>query len=197
MLAFLLAVGVAYRLGVFQAFLTEAPQRPSGQPELCELVRVVDGDTIVVRWRGAEERVRLLRVDTPERGARGYRESTDFLSNFLTGKRIELEFEEAAPARDAMGRLLAYVLADGVNANVEIVRAGWSLFWTKYGRGRYADLLEKAEAEASEGKRGSHGAKSVSGVPSQDGMALHGVVRPVPFRSLKGEVLGGPQASSL
>ncbi len=159
LLALLLGIGVAYRLGVFQAFLTEAPQRPSGQPEPCELVRVVDGDTIVVRWRGAEERVRLLRVDTPERGMSGYTESVEFLRKFLTGKRIELEFEGATPERDRLGRLLAYVYADGVNVNVEIVRAGWSPFWTKYGRGKYAELFEKAQAEASEGKRGSHGAK--------------------------------------
>ena len=195
-LAFLLAVGVAYRLGVFGPFLPEAPEKPGGQPEPCELVRVVDGDTIVVLWRGNEERVRLLRVDTPERGMSGYTESVEFLRKFLTGKRIDLEFEHATPERDTLGRLLAYVYADGVNVNVEIVRAGWSPFWTKYGRGKYAELFEKAEAEAREGKRGLNaGQDAGSGVrrPLQAG-----VRRPVgAFVSARGQACLAPIRPSM
>ena len=32
----------------------------------CEVVRVVDGDTIVVKYNGKDEKVRLIGIDTPE-----------------------------------------------------------------------------------------------------------------------------------
>ena len=48
------------------------------------LVRVVDGDTVVVRLEdGAVERVRLLRVNTPERDQLGYAEATAALRRML------------------------------------------------------------------------------------------------------------------
>jgi len=56
--------------------------------------------------------------------------------------------------RDIYGRILGYVWVDGTNINVEIVRAGWSPFWTKYGAGKYADEFRAAEAEAREQGRG-------------------------------------------
>ncbi len=37
-----------------------------GESEAVTLVRVVDGDTLVVELDGQEERVRLLNIDTPE-----------------------------------------------------------------------------------------------------------------------------------
>jgi hypothetical protein len=41
--------------------------------------------------------------------------------------------------------VLAYLFVEGTNVNVEMVRQGWSPFWTKYGRGRYAADFEAAE----------------------------------------------------
>lgn len=36
------------------------------KPETATVTRVVDGDTLVVNYKGSEERVRLIGVDTPE-----------------------------------------------------------------------------------------------------------------------------------
>ena len=60
----------------------------------CELVRVIDGDTIDVQIKAWKERVRLLRINTPERGQPGFEESKRFLQDFLKGKSLELEFEQ-------------------------------------------------------------------------------------------------------
>ena len=35
-----------------------------------------------------------------------------------------------------------------------MIKGGWSKFYTKYGKGRYADEFEQAEQEAREAKRG-------------------------------------------
>ena len=36
-------------------------------PELHRILKVIDGDTIDVLYNGKKERIRLLRIDTPER----------------------------------------------------------------------------------------------------------------------------------
>jgi len=54
----------------------------------------------------------------------------------------------ATPTRDRYGRLLAYVLSDDLNTSVEMVRLGYSLFYTEYGEGRYAEAFRVAEGLA-------------------------------------------------
>ncbi len=57
-------------------------------------------------------------------------------------------------SRGRFGRLLAYPYADGVNLNLEMVRAGWTPFYTKYGVGRFPAAFMQAEAEAARARRG-------------------------------------------
>ena len=125
------------------------PTRPApaaSRSALCPVVRVVDGDTIRVIYRGKEERVRLLCIDTPEKGRAGFEEAAQAMRRLVEGRTVRLEFEEpGVEKRDRYGRLLAYVF---VNVNVEMVRLGHSRFWTKYGRGRYAEQFGRAEPEA-------------------------------------------------
>jgi len=151
------------------------------------LTRVVDGDTLRVRYRPSrplEESVRLLCVDTPERGEPGYAEARTALEGMVRGKRIRLEFEhlgapgrgrgtvpgsagapsrcratspDAEGVRDHYGRLLAYVVADGVNVNVELVRGGWSRYERGYGEGSHAAAFRRAEQEAKQNSRGVWG----------------------------------------
>ncbi|MFO8071047.1 MAG: thermonuclease family protein [Polyangia bacterium] len=130
---------------------TAAPAPVEGaESDRVELLDVIDGDTIRVRYRGENERVRLLHIDTPERGENGYREATRALEELLGDGPVEMVFERPGrPARDRYGRLLAYVLDEqGRNASELMVRRGWSTFWTRYGRGRLAAKLERAENEA-------------------------------------------------
>jgi micrococcal nuclease len=123
-----------------------------------ELSRVIDGDTIEVRWRGERERVRLLRIDTPERGRSGYRAAGRALEAILGDHPLKLEFENPERAeRDKYGRLLAYVIVDGENANVEMVRQGWTRFWTRYGSGRLKAAFREAEKQAREEQAGLWG----------------------------------------
>lgn len=97
------------------------------------VVAVVDGDTIVVRVRGQREHVRLLGIDTPEtRDPRRPvmcfgREATAFLASLLprgTPVRLSVDVE----ARDAYGRLLAYVerATDGLFVNGALAAGGYA-----------------------------------------------------------------------
>ena len=77
------------------------------------MIRIVDGDTIVVNYQGREEKVRMIGVDTPEtvdpyRPVQAYgKEASDFSKKMLTGKKVRLEFDRNK--RDKYGRALAYV----------------------------------------------------------------------------------------
>lgn len=71
---------------------------------------VVDGDTIDILLdlgfkTTAERRVRLLNVDTPERGQVNYKEATDFTKSCVEGKRIYVQTYKS----DVFGRYLANV----------------------------------------------------------------------------------------
>lgn len=145
-------------VGVFALLCGVATSREQGTPPAAEEIRVTfipDGDTVRCVWRGRDEWVRLLRVNTPERGRPGWREAREALRHLLERRPVTLEFEQpGVPERDRHGRLLAYVLAGGRNCSVEIVRAGWSRFWARYGAGRHASELRSAEAEARAARRG-------------------------------------------
>lgn len=94
-------------------------------------LRVIDGDTIEL---DDHQRVRLLCVNTPERGAAGFAEAREFLRAKIEGRAISLEADPAMLDRDRFGRLLRYVWCDGELVNVSIVRAGHSEYWIKFGR---------------------------------------------------------------
>ncbi len=111
------------------------------------VTEVVDGDTIVVE---GGVRVRLIGIDTPERGAPGFHESAAALSALVAGKRVQL----VAGARDDVdkyGRLLRYVEVDGVDANLEMLRSGHAR--TRYdsrdGYGAHAREAEYVAADAA------------------------------------------------
>jgi endonuclease YncB( thermonuclease family) len=150
--------------GVFLLLLivtVRAMDRPPPIPESsgeAEVFFVADGDTVRARWEGRKEWFRLLRIDTPEKDEEGYRESRRELVLMVEERIVSIVFEvPGVPERDDYGRLLAYLVIDGRNVNVEMVRAGWSPFWTRYGKGRFAEKFRRAEAEAREAGRGLWG----------------------------------------
>lgn len=123
--------------------------------ERVKVLWVTDGDTVGISYHGRWELVRLLRINTPEKGQPGYAAAREFLRNLVAGKAVTLDLETPGePERDRYGRLLGYLHLRGDNVNVEIVRAGWSSFWTKYGDGKYAEDFREAEKEATAALRG-------------------------------------------
>jgi micrococcal nuclease len=116
------------------------------------VTRVVDGDTLHVVREGKDVTVRLLRVNTRERGEWGYKQGQTALRRWVEGKRVRLEGE--GEVKDRYGRSLAYVFVGNANVNLEMVRSGWSPFYVRYGKGRYAADFAAAEAEARRAKRG-------------------------------------------
>lgn len=109
----------------------------SGKTVVC--LRVVDGDTVVVLIDGAQEHVRLLCVNTPERGKPGYAEARGFLRSKIEGHEIRLESDSTMKDRDRFGRLLRYVWLGNELVNASIIEAKHSSYWVKYGRSSLHD----------------------------------------------------------
>jgi micrococcal nuclease len=122
--------------------------------------RVVDGDTLVVRVGGEEERVRLLGIDTPElpredrRGEYLAVEAAAWVRDQVSGEPVVLSGDSQREDRDGYGRLLRYVrLPDGRLLNAELLRLGYAHVFTRYPFARKDEFLV-LEAEAREKELG-------------------------------------------
>lgn len=109
-----------------------------------KVIRVVDGDTIVVNYNGVEEKVRLIGVDTPEsvhpdssKNTEAGFAASEFTKVYLTGEDVELEFD--VQQRDSYGRLLAYVYLDGEMFNEKLLRTGYANIATYPPNVKYVD----------------------------------------------------------
>lgn len=111
------------------------------------VVRVIDGDTIVVRLDGGEERVRYFGVDTPERRDRCFDEATE-RNEALVGEEVLLlpDLRE----RDQFDRLLRYVFTPGGESiDARLVAEGLGEAWRQ--DGAYRDQLLALEGDAQAG----------------------------------------------
>jgi micrococcal nuclease len=126
------------------------------------VLRVVDGDTIVVRLDGRRERVRYIGIDAPEsvapdRPVECYGNAAAAENRRLVGGR-NVSLTTDAERRDRFGRLLAYVRVDGRLVNAELVRRGFATKLEIAPNVRHAARLRALEREARRARRGLWGA---------------------------------------
>ena len=158
--------GGAALLGTL-ALLALAPAPRRGGERVVPL-GVVDGDGLRVRRAGREEALRLACVDceeslhTSDRAPRdkpqtvlGERARLWLVARLANVGELTLEAHPDEP-RDGFGRLLAHArLPDGRDLGLELVRAGLSPYFTKYGTCPLADrAYARAEREARAARRG-------------------------------------------
>ena len=123
--------------------------------------RVVDGDTLIARIGDRSETVRLIGIDAPESVAPTRpvqcfgREASLSLSAMLPAG-TEISLVRDAEARDVYDRLLGYVVrsSDGLFINRELVAAGYAAALNYPPNDHYADVLDRAQAEAIASDRG-------------------------------------------
>ncbi len=83
------------------------------------VTKVLDGDTVELK---GGDKLRLLSIDTPEKGEPLYNEATRFLSELVLGEAVQIEF--ANRRRDKYGRLLGYLYVDSIFVNKVILEKG-------------------------------------------------------------------------
>ena len=113
----------------------------AANPPLFKVLKVVDGDTIVVDVRGNRETVRLLGIDTPEsvdprKPVQCYgRAAAEKIKSYLSGKSVILVDDNTQGNRDRYRRLLRYVYSpDSVRTfiNGEMIKQGFAFSYREY-----------------------------------------------------------------
>lgn len=134
------------------------------EPELhglYDVVRVVDGDTIIVSIEGTDTRVRMIGVDTPEsvnpdasKNTENGKIASEWTSKLLTGKQVYLEYD--IEKKDKYDRTLAYVfLSDKVTmVEDELLRNGMAEVMTIEPNSKYAAHFEELENQAKRNRIG-------------------------------------------
>lgn len=104
------------------------------------VIRVIDGDTFEI-YSG--EKVRLICVDTAEKGEGGYEEAAEFLEGLVLDK--EVRMEKDVSETDKYGRLLRYVWVDSsvgeIFVNKEIVQEGYGVVFEYEEDIKYCDVI--------------------------------------------------------
>ena len=166
-----------------QADPDELPVHPH---DLVEVVRVVDGDTIVVTRDGIETRVRLMNVQAPEvarggnAGECGGPEAAAWLTGALPAGTV-VGLEHGPQRYDRFDREVAVVItAEGTIINVDLAAAGWATP-ARFGANDivYADVTAARDAAQAAGVRVDSEVRRLCAaggppVPSSAGWSLAG-----------------------
>lgn len=185
---------------------TGATNGSTGDAATVEVVDIVDGDTMDVEYgNGTGERVRLLGVDTPEvhtavspdeyegvpdsePARRCLREqgheASAFAERKLSGETVRIRFDEAADRRGSFGRLLVYVVDDGVSFNHRLLERGHARVFD--GAFSESTRFYRAESAARETRTGVWSCRDAGETDGETPADSSEVVRTDPLRSSDG-----------
>ena len=125
------------------------------------VLRVIDGDTIVVLFEGVTTTVRLLGVDTPEtvdphKSMQCFGpEASAEVKQLLDGTSVQLEADPSQGHLDWYGRTLAYVyLPDGTLLDEFLIAQGYGREYTYHSAYKYQARFKAAQENAKREQRG-------------------------------------------
>jgi endonuclease YncB( thermonuclease family) len=109
-----------------------------------KVVRVSDGDTLVVLREKTQIRVRLAEIDAPEKGQPFGSRSREHLASLCAG--VDAQIVEQG--KDRYGRILGRVYCNGVDANAAQVRTGLAWVYDQYATDQGLYWLQDAARRA-------------------------------------------------
>jgi micrococcal nuclease len=120
-----------------------SPAAPSGTFDFRGTVtHIVDGDTLDVRLAsGKLERIRVIGIDTPERGDCYFAKATERTRQLAMSKPVVLRGDPTQDTRDRYGRLLAYVwIPGGKDLGYQLIAGGFAKVYV------YRDAFQRLSA---------------------------------------------------
>lgn len=121
---------------------------------LGRVIGVSDGDTVtVLDSRNTQWKIRLMGIDAPEKKQAFGSRSKGSLSALVFNKQVTIEYNK----KDKYGRTVGKILVDGVDANLEQIKAGMAWHYKKYEKEQSVDdrsIYAKAEDQARTERRG-------------------------------------------
>jgi len=115
--------------------------------EIVVVERVIDGDTVIY----GNNSIRLLGINSPERGERYYDEAKEFMEKGVLNKTVRLEFGKEK--YDRYKRILAYVYINRENINLKLVEVGLANFYFPSGKDIHYDNFKNAWNECIKNKK--------------------------------------------
>lgn len=133
-----LAIAVTLLIIINYSFLDRKLEETFSNYEYAQIIRTIDGDTLELLNK---EDVRLLGINSPERGERYYNDAKEFLNGLTFNKTVKLEFGK--DKYDQYNRILAYVFLDETHINLEMIKNGYANVYLLDDR-RYEKELKNA-----------------------------------------------------
>jgi endonuclease YncB( thermonuclease family) len=96
---------------------------------ITKVTRVIDGDTFETV---TGEKVRLIGINCPELTDIFGEEARIYLSQIIEGQTIDLISDNISNDRDRYGRLLRYIVLNGVDINKQMILDGYAFAYLKY-----------------------------------------------------------------
>lgn len=121
-------------------------------PAKAEIGRIIDGDTFTL---ADGSKIRLIGIDSPEKGQRLYDEAKQYLNELIAGKTVLLEYDKGT--RDRYGRILAYVYVEDSFINGKMAESGWASLLTIKPNTKYAKELKRLSDNARHARLGIWG----------------------------------------
>lgn len=149
--------------------VTTNPQHASDKSlarsaEEFQVIRVVDGDTIVVAINQKPETIRLLGINTPETVAPNRPvqcfgpEASARAKELLEKKIVRLESDSSQDDQDKYKRLLRFVFLEEENINEVLIRDGYAREYTYKTPHKYQQEFRAVQKSAKKNRLGLWGA---------------------------------------
>ena len=114
-----------------------------------KVVAVTDGDTITVldEMDKGNFKIRLDKIDAPEKNQAFGNKAKQFLSSLIFGKQVSIRYK----AVDRYGRILGVIYCDGAEINLVMVQNGYAWHYSYYDK---TPAYIQAEKQARADKKG-------------------------------------------
>lgn len=125
-----------------------------------KVIKVVDGDTVDVQVGKKVERIRMIGMDTPEtvdprKPVQCFaKEASARAKQLLLGKQVQLVADPTQGERDKYGRLLRYVISDGLNFNKRLIAEGYAHEYTYNIPYKYQAYFKQTQKDAQKAQKG-------------------------------------------
>lgn len=115
------------------------------------VIRIIDGDSLIIQKDGETHEIRLYGIDTPEYKQPYSNKAKQLISRLASRQMVSVVEKDV----DRYGRIVALVTSRGKLVNRELVREGVAWFYPRYCRSQpLCGELELLEQQARKARRG-------------------------------------------
>jgi endonuclease YncB( thermonuclease family) len=129
------------------------PEQPAAVPRQFEgrVVRIADGDSLDVMWRGRTVQIRLNGIDAPEYGQPWSRNARSALAALVASQNVRVQVVDTDRYGRAVATVSVHAAGRWIEVNRALVRQGHAWVYRRYNRDRSALAAEQEARSAGSG----------------------------------------------